>query len=204
MMLLQKSWEKKGTPHTYCRFLFCCSLLDCKTAVDLVIVVDSSGSIGKDDFETVKQMVVNIIRHFSVRRAYARIGIIRYSSYVTPIITPRASQRRGFERLKRRILRMGYMRGLTRTGLALQEAYKMLIESREQVYKSGKIHNHDQVDVCSLLSRGSRKAHKISCQSHVYLVDPNMQLPRLTVEREFPFRRTYRALFPFVYRPPTS
>lgn len=134
-----------GNPCNCFLFIHCCSPLDCSTAVDLVIVVDASGSIGKKNYETMKKMVIELIRHFSVRRSYARIGIVRYSSSADEIMSPQASQRRGFAALQGKVNRMPYTGGGTTTGLALGMAYSMLMKSRRQLKKFRKIRKYEQV-----------------------------------------------------------
>ena len=125
--------------------MHCCSPLDCNTAVDLVIVVDASGSIGKKNYKTMKEIVIKLIRHFSVRRSYARIGIVRYSSIADEIMSPQESQLSGFAALQVKINRMRYTGGGTSTGRALEMAYSMLMKSRRQLKKFRKIRYYDQV-----------------------------------------------------------
>lgn len=117
-----------------------------------MIVVDASGSIGKKNFETMKKMVIELIRHFSVRRSYARIGIIRYSSSADEIMSPQASQRGGFVALQGKLKRMPYTGGGTKTGLALGMAYSMLMKSRRQLKKFRKIRKYEQN--CIVLTDG--------------------------------------------------
>ena len=92
-----------------------------------------------------KKMVIELIRHFSVRRSYARIGIVRYSSSADEIMSPQASQRRGFAALQGKVNRMPYTGGGTTTGLALGMAYSMLMKSRRQLKKFRKIRKYEQV-----------------------------------------------------------
>ena len=118
-------------------------VLDCTTAVDVVFVVDSSGSIGEENFVTVKEVIDKLIRHFSVSAIHARIGIVQYATEARPIYSLRQSQRLGFHRLARRVKNLFYTRGATKTGKGLEQAYKMLIRSKRRL--DGQILNHEQV-----------------------------------------------------------
>jgi len=56
----------------------------CDTSkADIVIVIDESGSIGKDNFILVKQFVVDLVGAFHVSADGIRIGIIKYASKTT-------------------------------------------------------------------------------------------------------------------------
>lgn len=119
------------------------SVLDCTTAVDLVFVVDSSGSIGEENFKTVKKVLDKLIRHFSVSASYARIGIVQYATNARVIYTLGRSQRLGFHRLAKRVRSLFYTRGGTKTGKGLELAYKMLHRSKRRL--DGKFLKHEQV-----------------------------------------------------------
>ena len=55
----------------------CCA--DCDNAADIVFVVDSSGSIEKERFGTVRDFVKNVIRELDVDNGKVHVGIIYYS-----------------------------------------------------------------------------------------------------------------------------
>ena len=118
-------------------------VLDCTTAVDLVFVVDSSGSIGEKNFNTVKKVLDQLIRHFSVSAAYARIGIVQYATNARVIYTLQRSQRLGFHRLARRVRSLFYTKGATKTGKGLELAYRMMHRSKRLL--NGKFLKHEQV-----------------------------------------------------------
>jgi len=111
--------------------------------VDLVFVVDSSGSIGEENFKTVKKVLDKLIRHFSVSASYARIGIVQYATNARVIYTLGRSQRLGFHRLAKRVRSLFYTRGGTKTGKGLELAYKMLHRSKRRL--DGKFLKHEQV-----------------------------------------------------------
>ena len=118
-------------------------VLDCVTAVDVVFVVDASGSIGVENFKTMKKVIGQLIRHFSVSAPYARIGIVRYATTAKVIYTLRRSQRLGFHILAKRVKNLHYTGGATKTGNGLELAYRMLRHSKRKL--DGKILKHKQV-----------------------------------------------------------
>lgn len=119
------------------------SILVCRTAVDLMFIIDASGSIGKENFNMTKQILLNLARHFSVSATHARVGIIRYSTAPQRIFSLPRSQRLGFMGLEKKITKMRYTRGGTRTGKALEMAHRMLTHSRRRFF--GKDVSHEQV-----------------------------------------------------------
>ena len=124
-------------------YLFSWLFLDCTTTVDVVFLADSSGSIGKNNFQMVKQILLRLIRHYSVSESYARIGIIKYHSFPRRVVNLLQSQKLGFLNLERKIRKMRYTKGGTRTGKALAMADKMLKGSRRRL--RGKFLQHEQV-----------------------------------------------------------
>lgn len=64
-----------------------CSLLisACFAKVaDVVFLVDSSGSVGDDNFRVVKDFIKNTINIFDIGAQYTRIGVLTFSS--TPVL----------------------------------------------------------------------------------------------------------------------
>ena len=53
--------------------------LECRTNPDLVIILDRSGSIDREDFERVKDFVVDLIDDTNVDTGEARVGVVAYS-----------------------------------------------------------------------------------------------------------------------------
>ena len=51
--------------------------------MDIMFVLDGSGSILNKDFETVKQWVTDITRSFSGINGTIRFGVIQYSDYTS-------------------------------------------------------------------------------------------------------------------------
>ena len=121
--------------------------------MDLLFVVDASGSIGIDKFNMIKGILVNLTRHFSVSAKYARVGIIKYSHRAQRVFSLPRSQRLGFLGLEKKLTNMRYTRGGTRTGKALMMAHKMLTRSRRKFF--GQNLKHEQVLILILLLKGT-------------------------------------------------
>ena len=54
-----------------------------ETLADIVFVLDSSGSLGKDNFGRVKQFVINIVNALDIGENLTHVGVITYSNYPT-------------------------------------------------------------------------------------------------------------------------
>ena len=66
--------------------LHTCILIDCTSGLDIVFVLDSSGSIGGSNFITMKTFVKNVVSNFEIGDSKTRVGIIRYSSSASIIL----------------------------------------------------------------------------------------------------------------------
>ncbi|XP_078669871.1 collagen alpha-6(VI) chain-like [Branchiostoma floridae x Branchiostoma belcheri] len=55
---------------------------DCNVPVDLVFVVDGSGSVGATEFEKVKTFMKNVVSQFPISATDTKVGVIQYSSTV--------------------------------------------------------------------------------------------------------------------------
>ena len=60
--------------------MFLSSFSVCQTAVDLVFILDSSGSVGDWNFDKVKNFVRNVIDFFNIGPDGTHVGIVTYSS----------------------------------------------------------------------------------------------------------------------------
>jgi matrilin-3 len=59
------------------------TVVDCvNVGVDIVFVIDSSGSIGASNFVKVKQFIKDVINAFDIGLNKTRVGVVRYSSAV--------------------------------------------------------------------------------------------------------------------------
>ena len=111
----------------------------------MIFVVDASGSIGKENFKIIKQILLKLIRHFSVSSYHTRIGIVRYSTRARAVLRLRRSQRKGYRGVEKAIRNMKYTKGGTHTGKALALAEELLKRSKRKLRRRFDEHEHDQV-----------------------------------------------------------
>ncbi|XP_019862223.1 PREDICTED: uncharacterized protein LOC109590790 [Amphimedon queenslandica] len=91
---------------------------DCNAAgLDVVLVLDSSGSIGLDNFERLKTFIIQILSSFTIGPDDTRVGVIRFSTDAS-IVIPLGSSG-FFSELSSRINSISYDGGSTYTDKAL-------------------------------------------------------------------------------------
>ena len=99
----------------------------CRARIDLVFIIDGSGSIeayGKGNFKRCLRFVKNMVRAFTISSRYVRVGIVLFSSRTQLILN--FNQNRGANGILRTIDRIRYPRRGTKTGSALSFAYSRL------------------------------------------------------------------------------
>ncbi|XP_017708574.1 PREDICTED: collagen alpha-1(XXII) chain [Rhinopithecus bieti] len=91
----------------------------CKSVhYDLVFLLDTSSSVGKEDFEKVRQWVANLVDTFEVGPDRTRVGVVRYSDRPTTAFELGLFGSR--EEVKAAARRLAYHGGNTNTGDALR------------------------------------------------------------------------------------
>lgn len=85
---------------------------------DLVFLLDTSSSVGKEDFEKVRQWVANLVDTFEVGPDHTRVGVVRYSDRPTTAFELGHFSSR--EEVKAAARRITYHGGNTNTGDALR------------------------------------------------------------------------------------
>lgn len=101
--------------------------------LELVFVIDSSESIGPDNFNIIKDFVNALIDRASVRPNVTHVGIVLYS-HMTAVISDlyRPLSR---DELKSAVRRMPYMGEGTYTGSAIHQANQLFLTARPGVRK---------------------------------------------------------------------
>ena len=101
---------------------------DCKTIMDLFIVLDSSGSVGPTPFEQAKSALVDMVSRLDIGPKKVQVWVINYGSIVETPISYHNMTVTEFTKtnLIRKIKEIPYMNGVcTATGDALQEARRI-------------------------------------------------------------------------------
>lgn len=100
-------------------------LLGCRTApIDLVFILDGSYSVGPENFEIVKNWLVNITKNFEIGPKFIQVGMVQYNDY--PILEIPLGSHDSGENLLAAIKSIQYLGGNTQTGKAIQFALDYL------------------------------------------------------------------------------
>ncbi|KAK5911601.1 hypothetical protein CgunFtcFv8_005762 [Champsocephalus gunnari] len=84
---------------------------------DLAFILDTSSSVGRENFEKIRQWVSNIVDSFDVAPDKTRVAVVRYSD--TPTTEFTLSKHRSLEAVKRAASEIVYRGGNTMTGDAI-------------------------------------------------------------------------------------
>lgn len=99
--------------------MFSATLAGCKSVhYDLVFLLDASSSVGKEDFEKVRQWVSNLVETFEIGPDKTRVGVVRYSDHPTTEFDLGKYKTR--EEIKEAARKIQYYGGNTNTGDALR------------------------------------------------------------------------------------
>ncbi len=91
--------------------------------IDLVFLVDSSGSIGTDNFAIVQQFVIAVLN--AMDPSATNIGVIQFTDFPNIVIEMGSTTSKG--EIVNKVGAMAYLTGGTRTDLALKMAQTMLL-----------------------------------------------------------------------------
>lgn len=93
---------------------------DCgkKGAADIVFLMDSSGSVGEDNFELMKNFTKSIIDEFVIGPNAVQFGVVIFSTPVTGAF--KLNQYTNADQLKKAIDGIEFANGETHTGKALE------------------------------------------------------------------------------------
>lgn len=100
---------------------------ECRSVVDIAFVIDSSGSIGRKNWERMKRFVKAFVSKFDVGFSTAHVAAIAYST--SPEITLMFRDYQGRDEVNRRLDRMRWLRGYTYTDKALLLANSQLFQT---------------------------------------------------------------------------
>ena len=100
---------------------------ECSSVLDIAFIIDSSGSIGRRNWELMKRFVKALSSKLDVSTSATRIAAISYST--NPEVVWRFSQTQQTDMINRVVDRMRYQRGFTYTDKALELADRDLFQT---------------------------------------------------------------------------
>lgn len=115
-----------------------------QTPLELVFVIDSSESVGPDNFDIIKDFVNVLIDRSSVSRDTTRVGVVLYSHINTVVVSLRQEATR--DEIKSAVRSMTYMGEGTFTGSAISQANQVFRAARAGVRKMAIIITDGQAD----------------------------------------------------------
>ncbi|KAG7457506.1 hypothetical protein MATL_G00227890 [Megalops atlanticus] len=177
--------------------------------LELVFVIDSSESVGPDNFALVKGFVNALIERLSVSREATRVGVVLYSHITTVVLS--LQQLSNQDEVKAAVRRMAYLGEGTYTGSAIRTAVRLFQAARPGVRRVAVVLTDGQADRRDPvgLEEAVREAHAARIEmfvigvvnrsdplyaefqsemnaiasdpdrEHVYLIDDFMTLPAL-------------------------
>ncbi|KAK2845045.1 hypothetical protein Q5P01_011704 [Channa striata] len=126
------------------RSICSCGVTCRQTPLELVFVIDSSESVGPENFNVIKEFVNALIDRASVGRDTTRVGVVLYSHMNTVVVS--LSQGAGRDDIKSAVRSMIYMGEGTFTGSAIQQANQVFKAARAGVRKVAIIITDGQAD----------------------------------------------------------
>ncbi|KAJ4920143.1 hypothetical protein JOQ06_024680 [Pogonophryne albipinna] len=126
-----------------------CGLKCRQSPLELVFVIDSSESVGPENFELVKDFVIALIDRVTVSQEAGRIGVVLFSHVEMVVISlqPIASQ----DEIKAAVRNMPYLGEGTFTGSAIHRANQLFQVSRPGVRKVAVVLTDGQADPRDLM-----------------------------------------------------
>lgn len=121
-----------------------CGLKCRESPLELVFVIDSSESVGPENFELVKDFVNALIDRVSVSREASRIGVVLYSH--VDMVVASLQQQSSQDDIKAAIRKMPYLGEGTFTGSAIHRANQLFQASRPGVRKVAVVLTDGQAD----------------------------------------------------------
>ncbi|CAD7690447.1 unnamed protein product [Nyctereutes procyonoides] len=153
----------------------------CKeTPLELIFVIDSSESVGLENFEIIKSLVKTLSDQVALDLATARIGIINYSHKVEKVA--HLTQFSNKDDFKLAVDNMQYLGEGTYTATALHEANHMFEAARPGVKKvalvitDGQTDSRDEKNLTEVVKRASDINVEIFVIGVVKKNDPNFEM----------------------------
>lgn len=126
------------------RSICSCGVTCRQTPLELVFVIDSSESVGPENFNVIKDFVNALIDRASVSRDTTRVGVVLYSHISMVVVNLRQEATR--DDIKSAVRSMTYLGEGTFTGSAIKLANRVFKEARAGVRKVAIIITDGQAD----------------------------------------------------------
>ncbi|XP_019734210.1 collagen, type XXVIII, alpha 1b [Hippocampus comes] len=121
-----------------------CGVTCRQSPLELVFVIDSSESVGPDNFEVVKDFVSALVDRASVSRETTRVGVVLYSHINVVVVS--LSQDASRDQVKAAVRSMTYLGEGTFTGSAIHQANRLFRVARPGVRKVAVVITDGQAD----------------------------------------------------------
>uniref|UniRef100_A0A667XRH9 VWFA domain-containing protein n=1 Tax=Myripristis murdjan TaxID=586833 RepID=A0A667XRH9_9TELE len=106
-----------------------CVYKRCKNVhYDLAFILDTSSSVGKENFEKIRQWVANLVESFDIGPDKTRVAVVRYSD--RPTIEFNLGRHKTLEDVKRAARNIRYLGGNTMTGDAISYTTENIFTER--------------------------------------------------------------------------
>lgn len=99
---------------------------DCRPVVDIAFIVDSSGSIGRTNWERTKRFLKAVVSKLDVSPALTHVAAVAYST--DPVVVMRFNDVQDTDEVNRVFDGMRWQRGFTYTDKALQLANRDIFQ----------------------------------------------------------------------------
>ncbi|XP_034030195.1 collagen, type XXVIII, alpha 1b [Thalassophryne amazonica] len=144
-----------------------CGVACRQSPLELVFVIDSSESVGPDNFNVIKDFVNALIDRASVSRETTRVGVVLYSH--SNVVVVRLEQHITRDEIKSAVRAMSYLGEGTFTGSAIQQANEVFKAARAGVRKMAIIITDGQADKRDSISveSAAREAHQSNTEMFV-------------------------------------
>ncbi|XP_030013147.1 collagen, type XXVIII, alpha 1b [Sphaeramia orbicularis] len=126
------------------RSICSCAVTCRETPLELVFVIDSSESVGPENFNVIKDFVNALIDRSSVSRDITRVGVVLYSH--TNMVVVNLKQEATRDEIKSAVRSMTYLGEGTFTGSAIHQANQVFKAARPGVRKMAIIITDGQAD----------------------------------------------------------